>query len=423
MIQKAFGGLAVFVRTQLLASNGGPTRATRWDADCLADRKRLVWLGKEIPAVFIPFAMERSVSQEFSVLIVEDDDDARENMKDILSLDGYLTQAVSHCLPAINAIESSHFDVVIADWRLPDGDGGELISLIFERQPELPVVVVTGIRDFETAVKALRSGAYDFLLKPVNPDVLRNVLNRLVERKKHLEQLAEAQERLLANERLAAIGQMVAGLAHETRNAFQRSHACLAELSLDLHSMPESLALVNKVQKSLDDIHHLLEEVRSYSAPIVLERRSVGPMELVNESWQNVLDAKNHHSVPEFKVEVAANVPEQVSLDPNRMRQVLRNIFENAIVACASDGWVKVNIMRDPSQKNQLRFEIADNGLGIDRETQDRIFVPFFTTKTKGTGLGLAISKRIVETHNGTLSVQSEPGNGSTFIIQIPITK
>jgi DNA-binding NtrC family response regulator len=173
------------------------------------------------------------VHEPFSILIVEDDHDARSNMEDILSLDSYAIESVSHCLPAIQAIERRHFDTVIVDWKLPDGDGSQLIPIIKQELPDAPVVVVTGMREFDTAVTALRNGAYDFLSKPINPDALRGLLRRIVERKYHLAEIESAQARLVANERLAAIGEMVTGLAHESRNAFQRSHACLAELSLD----------------------------------------------------------------------------------------------------------------------------------------------------------------------------------------------
>jgi DNA-binding NtrC family response regulator len=182
--------------------------------------------------------LNANMPDSFSILLIEDDDDARQNMEDILSLDGYPIQSESHCLPAIVAIEQKPFDAVVIDWRLPDGNADQLIPIVKKTQPDTPVIVVTGMRDFDTAVTALRSGAYDFLLKPINPDVLRSVLSRLVERKQHIQTIKDAQDKVLESERLAAIGQMVAGLAHESRNAFQRSHACLAELTLDL---PESL--------------------------------------------------------------------------------------------------------------------------------------------------------------------------------------
>ena len=357
---------------------------------------------------------------DFSVLIVEDDDDARRNMEDILSLDGYRTRCESHCLPAINAIESDSFDAVIIDWRLPDGDGGELIPLIVKHQPNAPVVVVTGIREFDTAVTALRRGAYDFLLKPVNPDALRSALRRLVERKKHLMEIELAQKRLVSAERLAAIGEMVAGLAHESRNAFQRSHACLAELSLDVADMPESLKLVQKVQKALDDLNCLLDQVREYSAPIILERRRTNLKSLVRETWDEVLEAKQNFVPPEFIMECGAGFPEQCMVDPDRLKQVIRNLLENAIFASRSGGKITVILGRPHDRDDWLRIEVADDGDGVDEKHRESIFAPFFTTKTKGTGLGLAISRRIIQAHDGQLWVTDSRLGGAAFMIELP---
>lgn len=356
---------------------------------------------------------------DFSILIVEDNDDARRNMEDILSLDGYKIRTESHCLQAINALECDLFDAVIVDWRLPDENADSLIPIINENQPSAPIVVVTGMRDFDTAVKALRSGAYDFLLKPINPDVLRSVLSRIVERKKHLAAIEVAHEKLLMSERLAAVGQMVTGLAHESRNAFQRSHACLAELSLDLEGMPESLKLVQKIQKALDDLHSLLEEVRDYSAPIILERRKCCLETLVKESWQQILEAKKIVGA-KFFVSTIGEFPTECFVDCDRIQQVIRNLLENALFACSDPAQVNVALTLTTGPSPVIRIEVTDNGDGVPEADREAIFAPFFTTKTKGTGLGLAISRRYVLAHDGHLFLERENGNGATFVIELP---
>ncbi len=367
-----------------------------------------------------PGGQPASREREFSVLIVEDDDDARQNMEDILSLDQYRIKTAFHCLSAINAVEGETFDAVIVDWRLPDNDADQLIPIIVEHQPDTPVVVVTGLRDFETAVTALRSGAYDFLLKPINPDMLRSVLRRIVERKHHLRAIEDAQEKLLVNERLAAIGEMVTGLAHESRNAFQRSHACLAELALDLDEMPQSLILVRKVQKALDDVHFLLEEVRDYSAPIILERRQCDLTGLVGETWQQILDARKNVVPPAFDIRRSPGFPDHSFVDCDRMRQVIRNLLENAWIACPESGEVLVQLSLQTQPRRIVRIEVVDNGPGVPADQLETIFAPFFTTRTKGTGLGLAVSRRFVEAHEGQIFVGPPRNPGACFVVTLP---
>jgi signal transduction histidine kinase len=286
------------------------------------------------------------------------------------------------------------------------------------------VIVVTGLREFDTAVKALREGVYDFLTKPINPDALRGLITRLVERKMHLFEIESAQSKLVANERLAAIGQMVAGLAHESRNAFQRSHACLAELTLDLQEMPESLKLVHRVQKALDDLNFLLEEVRVYSAPINLERRTCDLESLIKETWQKIQDAKQWAVTPEFQIRLNDNTPKSIFADRNRLQQVIRNLLENASFAAGESGRIQVDLSQESNSGNErVVVSVSDSGDGVAPENREEIFAPFFTTKTKGTGLGLAISRRIAESHQGSLAVTESDIGGAKFILAIPIEK
>lgn len=364
--------------------------------------------------------------ENFSILIVEDDEDARSNMEDILSLDGYRISLASSCMPALNAIESTHFDTVIVDWRLPDGNGSELIPAIKRALPNAPVIVVTGLREFETAVTALRKGAYDFLTKPVNADALRGLMRRLVERKMHLAEIESAQQKVVASERLAAIGQMVAGLAHESRNAFQRSHACLAELMLDLEGMADSIQLVRKVQKALDDLNFLLEEVREYSAPIILERRECNMRQLIAATWQEILDAKRLKSASRFTIDEKDDAPELLFADCNRLRQVVRNLLENALFVAGESGAIDVELRIELDPKTGMKnfvASVSDTGDGVPEENREEIFAPFFTTKTKGTGLGLAISSRIADAHAGSLTVTDAESGGAKFVLKVPLTR
>jgi len=357
----------------------------------------------------------------FRVLIVEDDVDACQNMVDILSLDNYQIATASHCRQAIGMLESEQFGAVVVDWKLPDGNVADLFPVILKHQPNAPIIVVTGLRDFDVAVTALRKGVYDFLLKPINADALRAVLARVVERRRNLDDLEAAQKKLVQNERLAAIGQMMAGLAHESRNAFQRSHACLTNLAYDVRDMPESLELVRKVQSALDHLNGLLDEVRDYAAPIVLEKSATGIEHLVQETWQQIVTAHPHAQRIRLNTVVAPDFPSKLKVDRVRLGQVFWNLLDNARSACAAEqGEIMVELKLRENPVYPFAIRISDNGEGIPADVAQQIFEPFFTTKTKGTGLGLAICNRLVNAHDGELTLDTQVRQGTSFWLALP---
>ncbi len=220
---------------------------------------------------------------------------------------------------------------------------------------------------------------------------------------------AKLHSKVLMNERLAAIGQTISGLAHESRNAFQRSHACLAELELDLEGMPSSLNLVHKIQRALDDLHHLLEEVRNYASPIILERRELSIERLIREVWQNILDARCQEHPPTFTLTIEPDFPASCLVDGDRFKQVVRNLIDNAWFACKEPKCILIHLsFCDPLSADApciCRVEVNDNGDGVAIQDGETIFTPFYTTKTKGTGLGLALCRRYIEAHEGRIFV------------------
>lgn len=359
-----------------------------------------------------------------SVLLVEDDPDTRENVSDILELDGHETISCADCSQAISYLDDAATRGIapmaaIVDWQLPDGDADLLIPRLLKRIPNLPIVIVTGYGELDISISALRAGAYDYILKPINADVLRSTINRIRERRQHILQIEATQKRLVDKERLAAIGQMVAGLAHESRNALQRSQACLETLALDMEDRPDSLKLVHKIQLALDDLHGLYEEVRDYSAPINLRRCSSNLCDLINEAWSEVRSLSG--SSISFRCATDDSCPPIIDVDPSRIRQVFRNLLENSLMACESQGQIEASIKRERSSSNdQVHIIVKDNGEGIANDVMPKLFEPFFTTKTKGTGLGLAITKRIVEAHDGTIEADANPDGGARFQIWLP---
>ncbi len=227
-----------------------------------------------------------------------------------------------------------------------------------------------------------------------------------------------AQEQVVQGERLAAIGQMMTALAHESRNALQRAQACLEMLEIDLDGQPELLDLTRRTQTAVDELQRLYEEVRGYAAPLGLELQEIDLQQLWNDVWnQLVIDGSKRI---EFRCE-CTDIP-LVRVDRHRLAQVLRNIFENSIaVLPGQGGQITVSC-----QASRLRGEPAvcisvhDNGPGLNAEQRARIFEPFFTTKARGTGLGMAIARRIMEAHGGAIAVGAA-NSGAEIVLWLPL--
>lgn len=249
--------------------------------------------------------------------------------------------------------------------------------------------------------------------------------------------LEEAQERALRAERLAAIGQMVTGLAHESRNALQRSQACLEMLALDLGDRPAARDLLGRIQSAQDHLHRLFEEVRSYAAPIQLDRRQHRLADIWREAWEQVAAQRvGRRAILHERVAAEA----ACSVDRFRLVQVFRNLFENSLAACSDPVVVEIDCQlqtpaaaNGPSQPVRggreaarlpagglVRVAVRDNGPGLRPEVRTRLFEPFFTTKTQGTGLGLAIAARIVAAHDGAIEAADSGTPGTEIVITLP---
>ena len=221
--------------------------------------------------------------------------------------------------------------------------------------------------------------------------------------------LQEAQQRVLQAERLAAIGKAMTGLAHESRNALQRSQAGLEMLTRRLADRADLLELTGRIQKAQDDLHQLYEEVREYAAPIRLQRQPVHLANLLQEVWDDLAAKTQGRQARLHQNNRTGDLT--ASVDRFGMRQVFRNILENSLAACADP--VEIDADFVPCQwegRPALRITLRDNGPGLSPAVRERIFEEFFTTKTHGTGLGMAICRRIVDTHGGRIEVGTDPG-------------
>lgn len=265
------------------------------------------------------------------------------------------------------------------------------------------------------------------LLPIVRKDGVRRELRLAAHRYDHHEvwlvtdatELQDAERRMVQAERLAAIGQMVTGLAHESRNALQRARGCLDLLELDMEDQPEQLNLISRIRRALGDLQRNYDEVRQYAAPINLERSMVDLGELIQRAFDDL-----RAEFDDSDVTLVISRPEDASIrvDAHRMKQLFRNVLENAIAASEGSACIEAAMTRHLEDgKAWLRCRVVDKGKGMDQETRTRVFEPFYTTKQSGTGLGMPICKRTIDAHRGRIEVSSVEGDGTTIQIDLPL--
>jgi len=231
---------------------------------------------------------------------------------------------------------------------------------------------------------------------------------------------AQAEQRALQAERLAAIGQVVTGVAHESRNALQQIQACSQLLKWELEGDEKRLELINDLQRAEERLLRTFEELRSYAAPLKLDRRPCDIRSIVEQAWSATAPQRAGRNVS--LVEDSAHVCTDCVADSLRLEQVFRNLFENALSASHDPVRIEVEYeeIKSSDQRSTMQITVKDNGPGLSPEQQTRIFEPFFTTKTEGTGLGMAIVKRIVDAHRGKISVEEHGMQGAAIIIMLP---
>jgi PAS domain S-box-containing protein len=231
----------------------------------------------------------------------------------------------------------------------------------------------------------------------------------------------EAQERMLRTERLAGIGQMITGIAHESRNALQRIQSCTEMLELEIENNDEAQRLVRRLQQAQDNLLRLFEEVRGYAAPIQLENTPCRVDSIWREAWQSLETLRRGRDAS--LIEQVSDADLNVSCDRFRLVQVFRNLLENSLAACHDPVVIQIKCHNAQLHgQDAIEVRVRDNGPGLTPRARQSVFEPFFTTKTKGTGLGMAIARRIVDAHGGQISVGGQASSGAEFVITLQRT-
>jgi signal transduction histidine kinase len=366
-----------------------------------------------------------------TVLLVDDENDIREVLSLSLLDMGYeVCEACSGC-EALDVFKDACPDIVLTDIKMPGMDGIELLQKVKNENPETEVIMITGHGDMDLAIKSLKHEATDFILKPINVNVLEIALRRACERiltrrrlreyTEHLEQLIKEKTELQSH--LSSLGLMIGSISHGIKGLMTGLDAGIYLVESGFKKEDQArieegwevvTATVAKIRKMVMDILFCSKERQ-----LTLEHIDVKAFtaELIKE-----LTPKIDHQNIAFIQQFAPN-PGDMLIDAAYFHSALVNIVDNAIDACMRDETeTKPKIeFRVSADDRQVVFEIGDNGVGMDRETQEKIFTPFFSSKgSEGTGLGLFIANTVITQHGGSIQVKSTVGRGTVFRVQIP---
>ncbi|EMI56704.1 ATP-binding protein [Rhodopirellula sallentina] len=227
--------------------------------------------------------------------------------------------------------------------------------------------------------------------------------------------LIAAQQSSVQSQRLAAIGQTVARIAHESRNALQRIQASVEILQLDIPVGSDMRDEVDSIYRASNELKETLEEVREYAAPIHLNAEPVFLPTVWRRVWEYLAITRSNR-VASLKEDIC-DCDIVVEVDEIRMERVFRNLFENSLAACSDPAQICVTCRCD--EPGWIHVIVQDNGPGLTQQQREKLFDPFFTTKARGTGLGMSIVQRILEAHGGGIEISDTDQSGACFLMRV----
>ncbi|MBI4669845.1 MAG: response regulator [Elusimicrobia bacterium] len=403
------------------------------------------------------------------ILVIDDEEIIRERLKSLLTLDEYEVCVAEDGPKGLEVFQSESPQVVLLDIKMPGMDGIEVLQRLKKSAPDTEVIIITGHGGIETAIQALREGAFDYVNKPIEYDELVLSLKRALERRQLREQLSQhvkdleranqelrhKQAQLIQAEKMAAIGTLAAGVAHEINNPLTAITMNTAFLLEALKGDESKFKKLRIIEKQADRAVEIVKGLLTFS------RKGSESKKILSDIHQIIEDAlkpvEHQMALGNIKLarEFGSDLP-ALLVNPNQIQQVFLNIITNARDAMLDGGQLTIKTRRfslpleggglgggdftpsriDPSPpplpQGERAFrevvaggvvvEFSDTGQGIPAEELSKIFDPFYTTKKpgQGTGLGLYISYEIIKSHNGEIVVKSEVGKGATFTITLP---
>ena len=368
---------------------------------------------------------------EKTILLVDDEPDIRDVLSLSLSDLGYQVYEAENGDEALRIFRDVQPLMVMTDIKMPGMDGIELLQKVKHENPDTEVIMITGHGDMDLAIRSLKCEATDFITKPINVDVLELALQRVREKifmRQKLKEYTENLEKLVREKtelqsHLASLGLMIGSISHGIKGL-------LTGLDGGIYLLDSGFTKKNEVQikEGWDVVKLTVERIRKMVTDILfyakerdlrLERINIRNfVEEIVKEIESKFKSQKIKFVNDFGVDLG-----EFEVDVTYVHSALLNIIENAADACLREKTKKPHkiIFGARRHEEKIILEITDNGIGMDSETQDKIFTPFFSSKgTKGTGLGLFIANTIIKQHGGEINVKSKVGQGTLFQIKLP---
>jgi signal transduction histidine kinase len=379
------------------------------------------------------------------LLIVDDEKVAMTNLVHVMKKEGYEVIGTESGPNALQLLDEHQFDVVLTDLKMEKVDGMQILNKCRELYPDSEVIMITGHATLDSAIQAMKQGAFYYIAKPYKLDEVRKVVKEAVEKvklkkenialldtKSALEKaveeavgkLYEKQAQLIAYEKLAILGTFAAGVAHEINNplAIINEKAGLMkdilEMSGDVKNKARFLDLLDAIFESINRCRKVTHRILGFARKTEVSIETFDLNDVIKQTAV-FLEKEILYKSIRFELDLKEDLPE-VRSDKGQLQQVFLNLIKNAIDAVENGGLVSVST--DIKDENMVKASVKDNGHGISGEYLKHIFEPFFTTKekVKGTGLGLSITHGIIKNLGGNILVESEVNKGTTFVVEIP---
>ena len=356
-----------------------------------------------------------------TILVIDDEEVVLDSCTEVLSDRDCVVLTASNGAQGLKRLEEVQPDLIFLDLKMPGLSGLEVLERLRAQYPLVVVIVITGYATVSSAVEAMKRGAFDFLPKPFTPEELRLIANRGLEHNCLVRQTVTLRrEQEMLRENFAAI------VSHELKSPLGAIQQNLYALTADLEDRlsDSQKDLCQRLKTRLDDLLKLIHSwLRVFSVDINKLKETFKPISVADPMAKAIEIVQPHatRKAIEIRSSVVEALP-RINGDEGSLTEVLVNLLGNAVKYSFPNGKITV---RAEAQGPQVLISVTDTGVGIAKEDLPHLFQDFVRGQAQpegvaGCGLGLAISRRIVEVHGGAITVASEPGKGSTFVIHLP---